>query len=93
MIDQLDKARFIPTLDLTRGYWQVPVADGDRHKIAFITLFGLYQFKKMPFGLQAAYLDDLVIYNSTWEEHIEHIHQIFQCLYKEAGLMVKPKKC
>ena len=33
----------------------------------------------------SAYLDDLVIYSSTWEEHIEHIRQIFQRL-KEAGL-------
>ena len=53
MIDRLGKAHFITTLDLMRGYWQVPVADDDRHKTAFITPFGLYQFKKMPFGLQA----------------------------------------
>ena len=30
MIDQLGKASFITTLDLTRGYWQVPVANNDR---------------------------------------------------------------
>ena len=58
MIDQLCKASFISTLDLTRGYsyWQVPVANDDRHKTAFITIFGLYQFKTMPFGLQGALL-------------------------------------
>ena len=54
MIDKLGKASFISTLDLTRGYWQVPVANSDRHKTAFITSFGLYQFKAMPFGLQGA---------------------------------------
>ena len=54
MIDQLGKASFISTLDLTLGYWQVPVASSDRHKTAFITPFGLYQFKTMPFGLQGA---------------------------------------
>ena len=54
MIDQLGRASFISTLDLTRGYWQVPVANGDRYKTAFITPFGLYQFKAMPFGLQGA---------------------------------------
>ena len=31
MIDQLGKASFITTLDLTQGYWQVPVANDDRH--------------------------------------------------------------
>ena len=54
MIDQLGKAKFITTLNLTRGYWQVPVASSDRHKTAFITPFRLYQFTKMPFGLQGA---------------------------------------
>ena len=51
MIDQLGKASFISTLDLTQGYWQVLV---DRHKTTFITPFGLYQFKTMLFGLQGA---------------------------------------
>ena len=36
-----------------------------------------------------AYLDNLVIYSSTWEEHIEHIGQ---CLEDE-GLTAKPKIC
>ena len=113
MIDQLGRASFISTLDLTRGYWQVPVANIDRHKTAFITPFGLYQFKAMPFGLQgapatfqrmmdqlirglegftAAYLDDLVIYSSTWEEHVKHLHNVFGRLRK-AGLTAKPRKC
>ena len=113
MIDQLGSASFISTLDLTRGYWQMPVFDNDRHKTAFTTPFGLYQFKTMPFGLQgvpatfqrmmdrliqglegftAAYLDDLVVYSSTWEEHLQHLRQVFSCL-QEASLTAKPKKC
>ncbi|KAL5497626.1 hypothetical protein EMCRGX_G014134 [Ephydatia muelleri] len=54
MLDQLGTARFISTLDLTRGYWQVPVAKEARHKTAFVTPFGLYHFNVMPFGLQGA---------------------------------------
>ena len=113
MIDQLGKASFITTLDLTRGYWQVPVAEDDRHKTAFITPFGLYQFTKMPFGLQgapatfqrmmdrliqglqgfaSAYLDDLVIYSDSWEDHLQHLREVLQRL-KDAGLTAKPKKC
>lgn len=48
-IDQLGGAKFNTTLDLTKGYWQVPVASEDRGKTAFVTLF---KFKRMPFGLQ-----------------------------------------
>ena len=47
-------ARYIFTLDLSRGYWQVPVKEADRHKIAFTTPHGLFQFRVMPFGLQGA---------------------------------------
>ena len=54
ILDKVGKAKFITTLDLARGYWQVPVADEDRHKTAFTSPFGLYQFCVMPFGLNGA---------------------------------------
>ena len=54
LIDRLGGARFITTLDLAKGYWQVPVRREDRPKTAFATAHGLYQFCVMPFGLQGA---------------------------------------
>ena len=36
LIDQLGQAKYVTTLDLTRGYWQVPVAEKAREKTAFI---------------------------------------------------------
>ena len=54
LIDNLGQARFVMTLALTRGYWQVPMAEESRAKTAFTTGFGLYQFRVMPFGLQGA---------------------------------------
>ena len=50
----MGKANFITTLDLAREYWQVPVADEDRHKTVFTNPFGLYQFCVMPFVLNGA---------------------------------------
>jgi len=113
LIDRLGQAKFITTLDLTKGYWQVPVAQSAQDRTAFTTPFGLYQFKVMPFGLQGApatfqrlmdrllrgledftgaYLDDLVIFSSTWEEHIQRITLVLDRL-RAAGLTAKPKKC
>ena len=54
IIDRVGKANFFSTLDLAKGYWQVPVAEVDRPKTSFSTPFGLYQFIMMPFGLKGA---------------------------------------
>jgi hypothetical protein len=39
-----------------------------------------------------AYLDNVLIYSQTLEEHIQHVHQIFYLL-KQVGLLVKAQKC
>src|SRR6266540_358410 len=38
------------------------------------------------------YLDDIIIYSKTWKGHLNHLRIVFEAL-REAGLMVKVKKC
>ena len=40
----------------------------------------------------SAYIDDIVIYSDTFEEHIDHLEQIFTPL-KNIGLRLKSSKC
>ena len=47
-------ARIFSTLDLMSGYFQIPVHPHSRHKTAFVSASGQYQFKVMPFGLRNA---------------------------------------
>ena len=54
MIDRLRKARYISTLDLSRGYCQVPMSAESRKKTAFIIPYGLFEINVMPFGLHGA---------------------------------------
>ena len=109
----MGQARYITILDLAKGYWQVPVAEEDRPKTAFITPRGLYQFKMMPFGLcgapatfqrmmdqvirgmhkfASAYLDDLIIFSTTWEDHLTHLKAVLSRL-QDLGLTTKLSKC
>ena len=113
LIDWVGNAQYITTLDLTKGYWQVPVAVEDRAKTAFTTPCGLFQFTRMPFGLQgapatlqrmidrlldgfgdfgSAYMDDVIIFNTSWDDHLTHLESVLQQIQK-AGLTLKKRKC
>ena len=52
--EEVGPAKYISTLDLARGYWQVPMSEESKEKMAFTTPFGLYEFNVMPFGLHTA---------------------------------------
>jgi hypothetical protein len=39
-----------------------------------------------------AYLDDLVVFSNTWEEHLKHLEEVLARL-RSAGLTAKPSKC
>ena len=48
------RAKFFTSLDLTSGYWQVPMDENDVETTAFISHYGLYEFLVMPFELSNA---------------------------------------
>jgi hypothetical protein len=54
LLDQLGQSKYFTSLDLASGYWQIPLDERDAHKTAFRTNRGLFQFKRMPFGLSNA---------------------------------------
>jgi len=49
--DQIGKAIYRSTLDLTKGFWQIPIEESDKEKTAFITYEGLFEWNTMPMGL------------------------------------------
>jgi len=50
-LDALGKAKYLTTFDLTQGYWQIPLAEEDKHKSAFSTRGGHYEFNVLAMGL------------------------------------------
>ena len=53
-LDSLAGKQWFCTLDMNSRYWQIPIAEEDKHETAFITKFRLFQFVRMPFGLCGA---------------------------------------
>lgn len=112
LMAQVATARYFTKLDLTKGYWQIPITDSDKEKTAFITSEGLYQFTVLPFGMVNApatftrmmrkllekqsnvisYIDDILIFTDTWEEHMRTTNQVLERL-RNAQLTAKPSKC
>jgi hypothetical protein len=54
ILDKLGRARYFTALDCASGYLQVPIAEEDRHKTAFSTADGHFEYVRMPFGLKSA---------------------------------------
>ena len=113
-IDSLGDAKYFTTLDCNAGYWQIPVAPGDRGKTAFVCHEGCFEYCRMPFGLTNApatfqraidmvlgqyrwktclvYLDDIIVFSQTAEEHIRHVEEVLTTL-QDAGFSLKLRKC
>ena len=113
LIDRVRNANFITKIDLLKAYRQVPLTERSKLISAFVTPFGLYQWRFMSFGLRnapatfpklvekllsgfqsfsGAYLDDIIVFSDTWEEHMRHIRQVFERI-SDANLTIKRSKC
>ena len=68
ILDEFGQAKYITTLDLAKGYWQVPVNPQDQEKTAFSSPLGLVQFKRMPLGLSGGTFQRLMDRVIKWTE-------------------------
>lgn len=50
-LDQLAGNTVFTSLDLASGYYQIAIAEDSRHRTAFVTPDGQFEYNRMPFGL------------------------------------------
>ena len=105
--------QFFSKLDMKSGFWQIPIKEEDKHKTAFITPNGLYEWNVLAQGLKNSppsfqrimadvlspcrqfslvYIDDIVIYSRTFEEHVKHLTQVLSILSNH-NFQLNASKC
>nr|GEX02555.1 hypothetical protein [Tanacetum cinerariifolium] len=94
LFDQLQGSSVYSKINLRSGYHQLKVQEEDIPKMAFRTRYGHYEFQVIPFGLTnvpaifmdkflIVFIDDILIYTKSKEEHEEHLKLILELLKKE----------
>ena len=52
LFQRLGKSKYYSKIDLSKGYWEIPVEEEDIEKTAFITPDDTYDFLRMLFGMK-----------------------------------------
>ena len=113
LFDKLAHAKYFSKIDLRTGLYQILIAEQDRHKTAFVTSQGLFEYNVLPMVLWntpgvfmalmndtfreyldkfvLVFLDDIIIYSDTLEDHERHLRLALQRL-REQRLCAKLSK-
>ena len=80
-LDVFKGASYFAVLDLRSFFYQVPLAEEDRDKTAFITRRGQWRFHSLPMGLSNSpatfqRLMDMVLRGLTWSSVLVYIDDI-----------------
>nr|CAI5867607.1 unnamed protein product [Callosobruchus analis] len=114
LLAKFNKSQFMSSLDMTAGYWQVPIRKEHRKYTGFLFEGITYCYNVLPFGLKTSvasfirglwkvfgpefdeflllYVDDMLVYSRSVEDHFKHLKLIFQRL-SECNLTIKLRKC
>jgi hypothetical protein len=95
LFDQLRGVSVFSKIDLKSGYHQLRIQPSDISKMTFITKYGLYEYTNAPAFFMnlmnnvfmdylnkfvVVFIDDILIYSQSEEEHVDHLKMLLQRL-------------
>ena len=114
IFDTLEGSAYFTSIDMSAGFYQVPMEESSLDYTAFSTPFGCFKKLRKPMGLTGIppnfqclvkkvlagltwkicvpYLDDVIMFSSTPEEHIERLRLVFERI-RAHNLKINPDKC
>ena len=106
LVDNTAKHSLFSFMDGFSGYNQIKMAPEDMEKTIFLTMWGTFFYKVMPFGLKAmvtlfhdmmhkeieVYVDDMIAKSQGEDEHVVNLRKLFERLRK-FQLKLNPTKC
>ncbi len=80
-VNALNGSKYFTTMDVDRAFWQIPVLEQDKKKLAFCVDGKLYECNVMPFGSMNApatfqRLIDRVLKGLTWKQCLVYIDDV-----------------
>ncbi|MBW0526887.1 hypothetical protein O181_066602 [Austropuccinia psidii MF-1] len=114
-LDKLAKAKYITKMDCMKGFHQNEVNPNSMKLLRVICHMGIYEYTRMPFGINNAplrfqrkmdtifqeeilegwivvYIDDIIIYSETWEDHVRYIDRVLSH-FTPINLKISLQKC
>jgi hypothetical protein len=77
LFDQLRGACMFSKINLRSGYHQLKIRASDIPKIAFITIYGLYEYTVMSFGLTNPPSYVMYLMNKVFMEYLDNFVVVF----------------
>ncbi|MBW0461404.1 hypothetical protein O181_001119 [Austropuccinia psidii MF-1] len=81
-LDKLEKAKYITKMDCMKGFHQNVVKPNSIKLLRIIC----------HEGRMVLYIDDIIIYSETWEDHVQYIDRVLS-KYTPINLRISLKKC
>jgi hypothetical protein len=96
IVDFTASCELLSFLDVYSGYHQISFTIDDEEKTTFITLFRIFCYIKMSFGLKnGGHIAEMCTHrlgSSDWEDLLDDLKETFNNLRKYK-MMLNPKKC